>query len=77
MCDHIVCKKATLFFSKNSSDLQFVANSSKCSPYFTLDDLNDRYSNPVLNACINRHAHTEYLKMIRFYSPLGILHIFL
>ena len=35
-------------------------------------DLNDRYSNLFLNAYINRHAHTEYLKMILFYSPLGI-----
>ena len=25
-------------------------------------DLNDRYSNLFLNAYINRHAHTEYLK---------------
>ena len=28
-------------------------------------DLDDRYSNLFLNAYINRHAHTEYLKMIR------------
>ena len=27
-------------------------------------DLDDRYSNLSLNAYINRHAHTEYLKMI-------------
>ena len=27
-------------------------------------DLDDRYSNLFLNACINRHAHTENLKMI-------------
>ena len=27
-------------------------------------DLDDRYSNLFLNACINRHAHTEYLEMI-------------
>ena len=27
-------------------------------------DLNDRYSNLFLNAYINHHAHTEYLKMI-------------
>ena len=27
-------------------------------------DLDDRYSNLFLNAYINRHAHTEYLKMI-------------
>ena len=27
-------------------------------------DLNDRYSNLFLNAYINRHAHTEYLKMV-------------
>ena len=26
-------------------------------------DLEDRYSNLFLNAYINRHAHTEYLKM--------------
>ena len=32
----------------------------------------DRYSNLFLNAYINRHAHTEYLKMIEVYSPLGI-----
>ena len=35
-------------------------------------DLNDRYSNLFLNAYINRHAHTEYLKMIEVNSPLGI-----
>ena len=27
-------------------------------------DLDDRFSNLFLNAYINRHAHTEYLKMI-------------
>ena len=27
-------------------------------------DLDDRYSNLFLNAYINRHAHTEYLKII-------------
>ena len=27
-------------------------------------DLDDRYSNLFLNVYINRHAHTEYLKMI-------------
>ena len=27
-------------------------------------DLDDRYSNLFLNAYINRHAHTEYLKMV-------------
>ena len=27
-------------------------------------DLDDRYLNLFLNAYINRHAHTEYLKMI-------------
>ena len=27
-------------------------------------DLDDRYSNLFLNAYINRHAHTEYFKMI-------------
>ena len=27
-------------------------------------DLDDRYANLFLNAYINRHAHTEYLKMI-------------
>ena len=36
----------------------------------------DRYSNLFLNAYINRHAHTVYLKMIEVYSPLGIWHIF-
>ena len=40
-------------------------------------DLDDRYSNLFLNAYINRHAHTEYLKMIEVHSPLGILHVFL
>ena len=40
-------------------------------------DLDDRYSNLFLNAYINRHAHTEYLKMVLFYSPLGIWHVFL
>ena len=36
----------------------------------------DRYSHLFLNAYINRHAHTEYLKMIKDYSPLGIWHVF-
>ena len=31
----------------------------------------------IPNGYINRHAHTEYLKMIEVYSPLGILHVFL
>ena len=39
-------------------------------------DLDDRYSNLFLNAYINRHAHTKYLKMIEVYSPLGIWHVF-
>ena len=38
-------------------------------------DLYDRYSNLFLNAYINRHAHTEYLKMIEVDSPLGICHV--
>ena len=37
----------------------------------------DWYSNLFLNAYINRYAHTEYLKMILFYSPLGIWLVFL
>ena len=37
----------------------------------------DRYSNLFLNAYINPHAHTEYLKMIEVYSPFGIRHVFL
>ena len=40
-------------------------------------NLDDRYSNLFLNAYINRHAHTEYLKMIKVYSPLGIWYVFL
>ena len=40
-------------------------------------DLDDQYSNLFLNAYINRHAHTEYLKMIEVYSPFGIWHVFL
>ena len=40
-------------------------------------DLDDQYWNLFLNAYINRHAHTEYLKMILFYSPCGICHVFL
>ena len=37
----------------------------------------DRYSNLFLNAYINRYVHAEYLKMIKFYSPLGMWHVFL
>ena len=37
----------------------------------------DRYSNPFLNACINCHVYAEYLKMIEFYSPFGMRHVFL
>ena len=41
--------------------------------------LDDRYSigTRILNAYINCHAHTEYLKMIEVYSPSGIWHVFL
>ena len=34
-------------------------------------------SSVLLNAYINRHAHTEHLKMIEVYSPFGIWHVFL
>ena len=37
----------------------------------------ERYSNLFLNAYIHRHVHAEYLKMIKLYSPFGILHCFL
>ena len=40
-------------------------------------DHSDRYSNLFLNDYINPHAHTEYLKMIEVFSPLGIWHVFL
>ena len=40
-------------------------------------NLNDRYSDLFLNAYINHHVHTEYLKMIEVYSPLGVWHVFL
>ena len=40
-------------------------------------DLDDRYSNLFLNAYINRHAHTGYLKLIEVYSPCSVWHIFL
>ena len=36
-----------------------------------------RYSNLFINAYINRHVHAKYLKMILFYSLLGIWHVFL
>ena len=35
-------------------------------------DLDDRYSYLFPNAYINCLAHTEHLKTIKFYSPLGI-----
>ena len=47
--------------------------------FFGIDsstDLNDRYSNLFLNAYINRHAHSKYLKMIEVYGPLDIWHDF-
>ena len=37
----------------------------------------DRYSNLFLNAYINRHAHTEYLKIFEVYSSCDIQHVFL
>ena len=43
---------------------------------YSSTDPDDRYSNLFLNAYINRHAHTEYLKMIGVYSPFGIRHVF-
>ena len=39
-------------------------------------DMDDQYSNLLLNAYINRHAHTEYLQIIEVYSPFGIWHVF-
>ena len=36
----------------------------------------DLYSNLFLNAYINRHVHAKYLKIILFFSPLGIWHVF-
>ena len=47
--------------------LTTISNTSGLCKHFGIDsrtDLNDRYSNLFLNADINRHAHTEYLKMI-------------
>ena len=44
---------------------------------YSSTDPDDRYSNLFLNAYINRLAHTEYLKMIEVYSPLGIWRVFL
>ena len=43
---------------------------------YSSTDHPDRYSNLFLNAYINRHVHAKYLKMIYFYSPLGIWHVF-
>ena len=40
-------------------------------------DLDDRYSNLFLKAYINRHAHTEYLKMIEVYSYISVNLFFL
>ena len=40
-------------------------------------DLDDWYSNLFLNAYVNLHVHAIYLKMILFYSPLGIWHVFI
>ena len=42
-----------------------------------IDSSTDLYSNLFLNAYINRQAHTEYIKLIELYSPLGIWHVFL
>ena len=40
-------------------------------------DQDVRYSNLFLNSYINRHVYADYLKMIFFYSPFGIWHVFL
>ena len=56
------------------------SNSIKLCKHLGIDsstDLDDRYSNLFLYAYINRHEHTEYLKMVEVYSPLGIWHVFL
>ena len=42
-----------------------------------IDSSTDRYSNLFLNAYINRHVHAKNLKMIYFYSPVGIWHVFI
>ena len=59
-----------------------VSHAGKCIRRFarTIDfnsKVFDRYSNLLLNAYINRHAHTEYLKIVEVYSFCGIWHVFL
>ena len=44
----------------------------QCMLLHTGKSQDDRFSNLFLNAYINRHAHTEYLKMIEVYSPFGM-----
>ena len=49
----------SIYVSINGIDSEYVTEGIDSST-----DLHDRYSNLFLNAYINRHAHTEYLKMI-------------
>ena len=62
-------------------NFQFVSNDKKqkmaMAYYLGYRLLDDRYLNLFLNAYINRHSYTEYLKMIEVYSPLGIWYVFL
>ena len=73
---HAICLKDYRLLSFLS--IQYVhGDLCKHLGIYSSTDHPDRYSNLFLNAYINRHMHAEYLKMIQFYSPLGIWHVFL
>ena len=77
LCKHLGIDSSTDLDIRSFLSIQYV-HGGLCK-HLGIDsntDHPDRYSNLFLNAYINHHAHTEYLKMILFYSPLGIWHVF-
>ena len=75
-CEHSICLKDNKL--QSFLGIQYV-HGDLCK-HLGIDsstDHPDRYSNLFLNAYINRHVHADYLKMIYFYSPLVIWHVFL
>ena len=75
--DNTFGKEYWRFLDKNVSIVNAYGDLCKHLGIDSSTDHPDRYSNLFLNAYINRPVHAEYLKMIQFYSPLGIWHVFL
>ena len=58
--NHAICQRD--YRLQSFLSIQYV-HDDLCK-HLGIDSSTDRYSNLFLNAYINRHVHTEYLKMI-------------